>query len=140
MTSTVENKELIRSIEDAVNNRDSGAIADIYAEDFVFHRELDDLHGLDEFTDYLQALYDAFPDMTITIEEVIAEDDRAAVRYTGTGTHEHAYKGVEPTGEEVRISGMRMVRIEDGKIVEAWGQTSNLSLLAQLGVVEPPAQ
>lgn len=139
MATTSANKELIRSIEDAVNNRDSDAIADIYAEDFAFHRELDDLHGLDEFNDYLQGLYDAFPDITITIEEVIAEDDRAAVRYTGTGTHERAYKGVEPTGEEVRISGMRMVRIEDGKIVEAWGQTSNLSLFAQLGVVEPPA-
>ena len=139
MTLTVENRELIRSIEDAVNTRDSDAIADIYADEFVFHREMDDLHGLDEFNDYLHGLYEAFPDISISIEEVIAEDDRAAVRYTGTGTHENAYKGVEPTDKEVRISGMRMVRIEDGKIVEAWGQTSNLSLLAQMGVVEPPA-
>lgn len=138
MATTSENKELIRRIEDAINDRDSDAIADIYAENFVFHGELEDLHGLDEFNNYLQGLYDAFPDLTITIEEVVAEDDMAAVRYTGTGTHEQEYKGVEPTGEEVTISGMRIARIEDGKITEAWGQTSNLSLLAQLGVVEPP--
>jgi steroid delta-isomerase-like uncharacterized protein len=139
MTATSENRELLRSIEDAVNSRDSHAIADIYATDFVFHREMDELHGLDEFNDYLQTLYNAFPDMTISIEKVIVEDDMAAVHYTGTGTHEGEYNGIEPTGREVELSGMRIVRIEDGQIVEAWGLTSNLSLLGQLGIVELPA-
>lgn len=59
-------------------------------------------------------------------------------RYTGTGTHEGEYEGIEPTGTEVQLSGMRFCRLEDGKLVEVWGQRDDLGLLAQLGVVELP--
>jgi predicted ester cyclase len=57
----------------------------------------------------------------MTFEDVIGEDDRVAVRYTGTGTHEGEYQGIAPTGEEVRLSGMRFCRLDGGKIVEVWG-------------------
>lgn len=138
-TTISENKKLVRRVEQAVNNRDSDAIADIFADDFVFHGELEEHHGVDEFNDYLQGLFNAFPDITLTFEQLVAEDDIVVVRYTGVGTHEGEYNGVHPTDQKVNISGMRMVRVDDGAIVEVWAQTNNLGLLGQLGVVEPPA-
>jgi predicted ester cyclase len=59
----------------------------------------------------------------VSFEDVIGEADRVAVRYTGTGTHEGEYQGIAPTGEEVRLSGMRFCLLDDGKITEAWGTT-----------------
>jgi steroid delta-isomerase-like uncharacterized protein len=137
-TPTAENKEYVRRVETAVNDRDADAIADIVADDFVYHMELEEIHGAEEYNEYLERLYDAFPDFSVTFEEIIAEGDLVAVRYTGSGTHEGEYKGIQPTGEKVTLSGMRIVRVEDGEIVEVWAESNNLSLLAQLGVVEPP--
>lgn len=84
-------------------------------DDFVVHRELADLHGLDEFNDYLQGRYDPFPDLTITIDTVIAEDEMVAVQSTGTGTYGCAYNGVEPTGKEVTIPGCGSLESKPGK-------------------------
>jgi steroid delta-isomerase-like uncharacterized protein len=141
MATTVrENKEHVRRVESAVNEQDQHVLDDIFAEDFVvrFHGGREELRGLDEFRDYLRETYEAFPDLTITFEHVVAEDDTVAVRYTGTGTHEGEYEGVEPTGETVDISGMRIAKVDDGEIVEVWGQRDDVGLLAQLGVVDPP--
>lgn len=139
-TTTVENKELARDVVDAFNDHDSDALTDLFADDLVFHRPLEELHGIEEFNDYVQEGYDAFPDITLTIEELVAEDDMVVARYTGTATHEGEYKGIDPTGEEVQLSGMRMVRVEDGEIVEVWAQENDLGRLVQLGVIEPPAE
>lgn len=127
-------------VESAVNQQYQEVLSEIFAEDFVvrFHGGREELHGLGEFRDYLQTLYDAFFDLTITFEDVIGEDDTVVVRYSGTGTHEGEYKGIEPTGKTVDISGMRIARIDDDKIVEVWGQRDDLGLLAQLEVVDLP--
>ena len=141
MATTVrENKEHVRRVESAVNEQDQRALDDIFAKEFVvrFHGGREELHGLDEFKDYLREMYEAFPDLTITFENVVAEDDIVAVRYTGTGTQEGEYKGIDSTGETVEISGMRFARVEHGKIVEGWGQRDDVGLLSQLDVVEPP--
>lgn len=141
MTTPVsENKRLVRRVEDMVNGQDQDVLRDVFAEDLVvhFHGGREELRGRDEYEAHMSDVYEAFPDLSITIEEVIAEDDTVAARYTGRGTHEGEYEGVAPTGESVNLSGMRMVRVEDGEIAEVWGQRDDLGLLAQLGVVEPP--
>ena len=139
-TTTQENKELVRKVEQMVNEQDHEVLSEIFADEFVvhFHGGREEVHGLDEFEEYLQSTYDAFPDLTITFEDMVAEGDMVTVRYTGTGTHEGEYEGIEPTGEKVDVAGMRIARVEDGKIVEAWGQRDDIGVLAQMGVVEPP--
>lgn len=138
--ATTEIKEQVRLVEEAVNARDYDAFDDIFADDFVLERELEEVHGVDGYVEYLERLLDAFPDLTVTFEEMIAEDDTVVVRYSGVGTHEGVYKGVEPTGKRVTISGLRIVRVEDGKITDVWSRANNLSLLGQLGVVDLPTE
>lgn len=138
--SISENKERIRRIETAVNNRDTDALGDILADGFVLQRELEEIHGLDGYIEYLERLFGAFPDLTVSFDEIIAEDDTVVVRYSVTGTHEGEYKGVQPTGEQVTISGVRIARFDDGKVTEAWDRANNLELLGQLDVVELPTE
>lgn len=139
-TTITENKELVRRVEDAVNARDYDAFDDIFAEDFVLERELEEIHGVDGYVEYLERLLDTFPDLTVTFEEMIAEDETVVVRYSGVGTHEGKYNGVEPTEKQVAMSGLRIVRIEGEKITDVWSRANNLSLLGQLGVVDLPTE
>lgn len=139
-TRTDENRETVRGVETAVNQQDDELLEEIFAADLShhFHGGRETYGGLDEFRAYLREFHGAFPDGTISIEQVVAEGDLVAVRYTGSGTHEGAFMGVPPTGEEVALSGMRIARLEDGKITEVWGQRDDLGLLVQLGVVDSP--
>ena len=139
-TTPAEQKEHVRRVETAVNNQDHDLISEIFAEDLVvhFHGGREEVNGLEEFKAYLDALYEAFPDLTISLKELVGEDDMVAVRFTGTGTHEAEYNGIAPTEKEIQLSGMRFCRFDDGKIAEVWGQRDDLGVLVQLGVVEPP--
>jgi steroid delta-isomerase-like uncharacterized protein len=86
----------------------------------------------------LAGLRAAFPDVDLTIEDLIAEGDRAAFRMTLRGTHQGAFQGIPPTGKPVTVSAFDVVRIENGKFIEHWGGPDLLNLLQQLGVL--PAQ
>ena len=77
----------------------------------------------------------AFPDLNIAVEDLIAEGDRVAARVTITGTHEGELMGIPPTGKRVEVSSMDIIRFEDGKAAEHWGETDIMSMMQQLGVV-----
>lgn len=66
------------------------------------------------------------------------EDDRVVARTTFTGTHEGAFEGIEPTGEEVAGPAISIARVEDGAIADLWVVQDQLGILQQLGAVEPP--
>jgi steroid delta-isomerase-like uncharacterized protein len=79
----------------------------------------------------------AFPDIHITIEEIIAEENRLALRSTMRGTHQGEFLGIAPTGNKIEVGLLDVIHIEDGKFVEQWGGPDMLSLLQQLGVELP---
>ena len=84
----------------------------------------------------------AFPDLTVTINDLIAEDDRVAKLWSLTATHKGEYLGIAPTGRRVTWSGITIYRVRAGKVVECIWRTDALGLLQQLGVIsmttEPP--
>jgi predicted ester cyclase len=75
----------------------------------------------------------AFPDFRATILDQIAEGDKVVTRKVFTGTHRGPFQGIEPTGREVEIHVIDIVRVADGRIVEHWNCVDRLGLLAQLG-------
>jgi predicted ester cyclase len=77
------------------------------------------------------------PDFHVTMEDMIAEGDNVAGRWTASGTHEAELVGIPPTGKQATWTGMTIYRFAGGKIVEAWWSRHMLSLLMQLGVVPP---
>lgn len=74
-----------------------------------------------------------FPDMSETIDDMIAEGDRVVGRFTLTGTHRGPFFGIEPTGRRLEITGIDIVRFEDGRIAEWWYSEDTLGILRQLG-------
>jgi predicted ester cyclase len=91
--------------------------------------------GPAEFTVFFLNLRGTFPDLHVSIEDILAEGDKVAVRFSVEGTHSGAALGVTPTGRKVRFSGMTIARIASGKIVEGWNNLDQLGLLTQIGAL-----
>ena len=77
----------------------------------------------------------AFPDMTVTLETLVADEESIAFPYTLTGTQTGPLMGFAPTGKKIKIRGMQISRFKDGKMVERWGNSDELGMLQQLGIL-----
>jgi predicted ester cyclase len=132
--STEENKALARRSWQAVDNPD--LIDEIYASDVVWHEPGgEDIHGIQEAKQFISLYKTAFPDMSATIEDVIAEGDKVVTRVTLRGTHQGETEEFgPPTGRQIEGDIVTISRIEGGKIVEDWDSYDNLSTLQQLGL------
>jgi predicted ester cyclase len=84
------------------------------------------------------ALRSAFPDLTVTIQDVLSQANHAAIRFTATGTHRGPFLGVAPSNRSFTISGMAMGEWDGDTLVSGWNNIDMLSLLAQLGIVQRP--
>jgi predicted ester cyclase len=83
----------------------------------------------------------AFPDLELTLDELLAEGDKVVVRWTMSGTHLGEMRGgIAPTGKPFTVTGTTTNRVASGKIAEAWGNIDLLGLMLQLGLVTPPRQ
>lgn len=144
---SAENKEVVRRYyEGAFNEGRTDLLDELIAEHVVNHDPVSDetltpeeARGLDGFVRHVEAAREAFPDATVTIREMIAEDDVVVARFTFEGTNEGPFAGFEPTGNRVEGSHMVLVRLEDGKIVERREESDDLEFLQQLGVLPSTA-
>ena len=80
----------------------------------------------------------AMPDLRVVVEDMIAEGDKVATRYTLEGTHEGELFGVPPTGQRLSIKSITVERVSNGKIIEHWRVTDELGMMQQLGVIPAP--
>ncbi len=78
------------------------------------------------------------PDLKVLIEDMIAEDDKVAVRYTLEGTHDGDLFGVPPTGRQLSIKSITVERVSEGKVIEHWRVTDSLDMMQQLGAIPTP--
>ncbi len=80
----------------------------------------------------LQSFRTAFPDVRLVVEQMLAEEDLVAFRFTMTGTHLGPFQGIGPTGIRISVGGLDLVRLKDGLLIEHWGGADLNSLKAQL--------
>ncbi len=97
------------------------------------------VHGLSGFKVFYNNLRSALPDLHVTVEHLIGEDDMVAARIQVEGTHMGPGLGVPPTGNSVRFSGILIARIADGRIAESWNNIDQLGLLRQVGAIPSDA-
>ena len=135
-----ENKALVnRWFEEVWNKGRADAIDEMFAADGVAHGlGGQDLHGPADFKVFHAAFRGAFPDVRVQMDELIAEGDKVAYRFTATGTHRGDSLGFAATGRAARFIGMGTIRIADGRIVEGWNILDQLGMLTQLGVAQAP--
>jgi len=129
---TEENKQLVHRLYETINGGKLEAI----------HPLVDDAcpgaqggHGPAAFAAPIRALRQAFPDLRYTVEDLVAEGDRVAVRWNWTGTHEGPFAQYPPSHRKVTNHGMAIFRIKDGRIVASSIQTDRLGFLQEIGAV-----
>lgn len=101
--------------------------------DVVLHFAGQQQRGRDTYLAVVAANGDTFEDLVWTVEDMVADGDTVAVRYTMTGTHRGEFAGVPPTGKAVAAQSMAFYRLADGQIVEERAQLDMLAILQQLG-------
>jgi steroid delta-isomerase-like uncharacterized protein len=142
--SALDNKALMRRWEEALNNGTWREAADaLYTTTFVLHDPMapPGLVGPQGVKDYLyDPWFAAFPDAQFTIEDLIAEGDKFAARFTLRGTHRGEFMGIAPTGKHVTMTAIGICRVEEGKFAEVWENVDALGLLQQLGAIPQMAQ
>lgn len=142
-SSVEESKALVRRYLEILEEEAFDELDEVLASDYTVHGipgAEEEMTGPDAIAAFLRDWSAAFPDMTTTIEELVAEDDTVAYRATFTGTHEGEFMDIPATGTEVSVDAEGFFRIEDGKLAEAWPQFDTLGMMQQLGVIEAPGE
>lgn len=125
--------------EEVWNKRDSKTIDRLLDKDGVAHGIVDangkEPRGPAEFKKFHQSFLKAFPDIVVSVEDTISEGDKIAARCIVRGKHEGDGLGIAATGKRTEFSGMCIVRIRDGKIIEAWNNFDFLKMHSDLGTV-----
>lgn len=121
---------------DGLNRSDVSVADEVFAADCVIHINGSPDRNLDRagFKQMMAGLLAAFPDIRLTIEDQVVMGDKVAMRWVAEGTHTAALGPVPPTGRRVRVDGLFLDYVRDGKVVERWEQWDQMGMLQQLGL------
>jgi predicted ester cyclase len=132
--SIEENKVIARRWNDEIYSKGNVAVIDeLFATDFVWHTPWAGLAPDRE--GYKQSVMPlvSFSDVHCATDDMVAEGDKVAIRWTWSGSHTSEYMGFAPTGKRVTMAGISILRIVGGRIVEEWDEQDNLGFMQQLG-------
>jgi steroid delta-isomerase-like uncharacterized protein len=120
---------------EGLNRGDVSAADAAFAPDCVVHITgvPAPFHGVSQWKEFVTGMLNAFPDLHFTMEDQIIQEDRAAFRWSATGTHTGPLGAAPPTGKPVAIGGLIVDRVVDGKVQERWEQFDQALMLQQLG-------
>lgn len=138
-----ESKALVRRIYEEIVNQGKDEVADeILAPTFVEHIPSpvpgQPTTGPKALTWFISSFRTAFPDLHVTVQQMISEGNLVVARITWRGTHRAEFMGISPTGRHIEVMGIDICRVEGGKIVEHWGQLDVVSFLQQLQLMPVP--
>jgi steroid delta-isomerase-like uncharacterized protein len=121
-------------IQQVFNQGQLEMLDQLLAPSYVYHEAPPEiLPGAEGIKQVVSMFRTAFPDLEITIEDQIAEDDKVCSRATTRGTHQSKIFGIPATGKAVAMTGLTLVRIVEGRIVESWVKNDVMGLMSQLG-------
>lgn len=130
-------EEVLHGIYEAVNTGNLALLDKYVAPGYVEHS--DGFQGVEPFKQQITAFRTAFPDLRVTIEDLLlADGGRFASRTTVTGTHTGDLMGMPPTGTHISVEAVDIGRVADGQAQERWGGLNMYSLLTQLGAIPVP--
>ena len=137
MTET--NKALVRRwFKEVWNDGREATIDELFAEGGVAYGLGDReavVQGPAQLKPFVRNLRNSFPDIQITIHDIMAEEDKVMVRVLLEGTHSGSGLGVPPSGRRVRVAGIVLIRISKGQFIEGWNSWDQLGLLRQIGAL-----
>jgi steroid delta-isomerase-like uncharacterized protein len=131
------NKLTMNRFLEFINTASEALAEELISPDAIFYvpGRPDPMHGPSGYLGIIHMMRSGFPDIQWTLDEIIAENDQVAARYTMHGTHKSTFFGVPPTGKSIEIGAINFYRFSDGQIIEEFGQPDLLGLLQQIGAV-----
>lgn len=132
MTAETNKHIMERFTSEFLTTGNAALAEDFLNPDVVLHFAGQQLRGRNSYLAVVAANGDTFEDLRWTVEEMVADGDTVAVRYTMTGTHRGEFAGVPPTGKAVLAQSMAFYRLADGQIVEERAQLDRLGIVQQL--------
>jgi len=138
--TTETNKAVMGRFVEFINTASEKLAEELISPGAVFHvpGRTEPMRGPAGYLAIIGMMRGGFPDIQWTLEEVIAEGDKVAARFTMRGTHRGAFFGVPPTGKTIAVQAMNFYRLSGGQFVEERGQPDLLGLLQQIGAVPTP--
>ena len=142
-SATMTEREALarRYFEDAFSEGRLDVLDEVMSDDFVPHDpqvNLGALRGPAAGRSVIETYRSAFPDLRMSIEDVIEQGDRVVIRWVATGTHSGELNGLAPTDRAVTVSGTTIQRVAGGRVAEAWTNWDTLGLLQQIGAAPAP--
>ena len=135
MNESDANKRIIRTLfEEWINKKNLAAVDQMVTANYVDH-EGGRIGNSENTKKFLAALYNSFPDIQVTIEDIFSEGDKVIVRNTWRGTDKGGFRGMPATGKSVVVEGIVIWRIEGGKVAERWAVIDYFGLTQQLASV-----
>jgi len=135
---TIETNKLAMSrFVEFINTASKQLSVELISPEAVFHvpGRPEPAQGPEGYLDVIGMMRSGFPDIQWTLEELIAEGEKVAARFTMRGTHQGSFFGAPPTGKKIAVQAMNFYRFSGGQIVEERGQPDLLGLLQQIGAV-----
>jgi len=135
---TEENKAIIGRLSELWNTGNLAIADEVFDPDFVNHDTNNPgVTNPESYKGYVPVIRIGFPDFHVAADDLIAEGEKVAMRWTINATHQGELMGMPATGTQVVWTGMTMIHLADGKIVETWWSSDALGMLQQLGVIPP---
>jgi steroid delta-isomerase-like uncharacterized protein len=138
--STEQNKAIVRQF---LEDYTPAAVDDLLVPNYIHHDPSlppEFQRGRDAYKQINSMFHVAFPDLKVTVEDLVAEGNKVAARWTWDGTQRGEMMGIPPTHKQVTATGTSIHRVAEGKIVESWFNFDALGMMQQLGVVPTPGQ
>jgi steroid delta-isomerase-like uncharacterized protein len=135
MTPSQNAQTVLDMLDAAWNHGDMSAVERSVADQHVEHEPDGDDIGRQRLADAVLAYRTAFPDLRMSFEDQITEQDQVVTRWTARGTHHGELNGIPATGRPAHVSGIFIHRLADGQITESWTSYDQLGLLRQLGII-----
>lgn len=137
MTSQQHTETIETWIHEAINGGNVAVVDELAHPGYTYRNPTEELRGAEAVKSLFAAYRSGFPDFHVRVDERVADDDRIAQAFTITGTHRGEFMGIPATGKAIEVHGVVISRFADGKIIEEWEVIDQLTLLQQLGVIEP---
>ena len=129
------NLATLTKFSEAVNTGKFELFAESVSTDNIDHDPArGQIQGPEGYRAFFTGLRAAFPDLSVALEALVADDDSIAIAYTLTGTQRGSFMGIVPTGASMKIRGMQISKFKDGKMVGRWGSSDELGIFQQLQV------
>jgi steroid delta-isomerase-like uncharacterized protein len=122
-------------IEEVFNRGNFSILEEVIHPDYRYSSPEGQLEGIDQLRDLIQGLRQGFPDLNLSIDDLFVAKNKVCTRFTLTGTHQDEYTGISATGKVIKVTGVVISRLTDGKIIEEWEMLDMLGFFKQLGLV-----